>query len=70
MTMVSKVQVINLILMIWSCQWIELIFGLSQVEYEVHEDDGDVSIGVIFAHGIPGDYTPLLLLSTDNGTAA
>ena len=55
--------------MVWSCQWIELVFGLSQVEYEVHEHDGDISIGVIFAHGIPGDYTPLLLLSTDNGTA-
>lgn len=55
--------------MLWSYQWIELIFGLSQVGYEAHEDDGIVSIGVIFAHGIPGDYRPLIILSTRNGTA-
>ena len=45
------------------------MFGLNATEYEVHEGDGSVMIEVIFIQGIPGDYQPVVLISTHNGTA-
>ena len=35
----------------------------------MHESDGSVTIEVFFVHGIPGDYQPVVQLSTHNGTA-
>ena len=48
----------------------ELVFGFGAMEYVVHEGNGSLMIEVIFIHGIPGDYQPMVLISTHNGTAA
>lgn len=45
------------------------MFGFSPSKYQIHEDDGSVMIEVIFFQGIPGDYQPVVLISTHNGTA-
>ena len=49
--------------------YIELVFGFSATEYEVHENDGSVVIGISFIHGIPGDYLSVIFISIHNGTA-
>ena len=46
----------------------ELVFGFSPSKYEIHEDD-ESAIMEIFFQGIPGDYQPVVLISTHNGTA-
>jgi hypothetical protein len=48
---------------------VELVIGLSATEYAVHESVGYLVIEVIFIQGIPGDYQPVVLISTHNGTA-
>lgn len=49
--------------------YVELVLGFSATEYEVQENDGSVMIEISFIHGIPGDYQPVILISTHNGTA-
>ena len=46
-----------------------MMFGFGQMEYEVSEYDGFVSVDIVFAFGLPGDYQPVVLMSTNNGTA-
>ena len=46
----------------------ELVFGFSPSKYEIHEDDESAMVD-IFIQGIPGDYQPVVLISTHNGTA-
>ena len=46
----------------------ELVFGFSPSKYEIHEDDESAMVG-IFIQGIPGDYQPVVFISTYNGTA-
>ena len=48
---------------------IELVFGFSPSKYDIHESDGSVTVNVFFIHGIPGDYQPIVLISTHNRTA-
>ena len=45
----------------------ELVFGFSRAEYEVHESDGSITVEII--HALSGDYQPIVLISTHNGTA-
>ena len=48
----------------------ELIFGFSHAEYEVHESNGSITVEILFnIHALSGDYQPIVLISTHNGTA-
>ena len=51
------------------CIDVELVFGFSPPEYEIHESNGSVSIDIVFIYGIPGDYQPLVFVSIHNGSA-
>ena len=48
---------------------VDLVFGFSPSNYEIHETGGSATVKIFFIKGIPGDYQPVVLISTHNGTA-
>ena len=49
--------------------YLALVIGFGQEEYEVNEEEGFVNVQVIFTRGLPGEFQPSVILTTINGTA-